>query len=596
MVSVGLSVVPKARSEVLTAFERLYTEGQATPPTTGEGWQTVELKDVWRLRRRARHREAWYRATFVLPKRPDEEYGIYVPRVSAAASFWVNGVEVGRAGLFKRPVERSWNQPLLLSLPSALLRAGDNRLDIRLGVLVEQVGFLYEVHVAPMAELRPLYIASHFAKITLTEIATGIMSVGVLVILTFYVFTRLPRSYLWFALGMLCWCLYSLELVVQETPLPTRLWLNLTGAALMLAMWFFFKTVHRVLGLTRRRTEWAIGVWAVLSIAAGFLGTPKLVGFISGLSVVLTMLALWVLGAELCYYGWRDRGEGWIWTVLTGLSMLVLVGMDATAAALETTTLFAKFPYVPLLAMVFGGTGFVIRVIGITRDSESFEQRTASAMQAAVGDERRRLMREIHDGVGGQLVSTLAQLENSGGEDEKLIESLRSSLDDLRLIVHSLETMSQQGDIVTILATLRERMERSLLRQGIRFDWQVSSLPRIEDFGSEQALHFMRIVQEAITNTVKHADADTIAIHCDEQQRDGRAGVLIVIADNGKGFARREAGAGLGLENMAERAGMLGARLRIDSGGDGTRVSLWIPVSADEGSAPAADGPRGPAR
>lgn len=189
-----------------------------------------------------------------------------------------------------------------------------------------------------------------------------------------------------------------------------------------------------------------------------------------------------------------------------------------------------------------------------------------------LGRERQRLMREMHDGLGGQLVSSLALVEASPGVDPELVAALRDSLEELRLVIFSLDPAAT--DVPALLAALRGRLEPTLERCGIRFCWRVLDAPTPHAFGPEQMLHLMRVVQEAVTNTVRHASPSIIEVATSVD--DGH--LVIAIRDDGRGFSprlQRERG----LSNIERRAQELGGALRIDSGEGGTRVELRLSLS-----------------
>jgi signal transduction histidine kinase len=193
----------------------------------------------------------------------------------------------------------------------------------------------------------------------------------------------------------------------------------------------------------------------------------------------------------------------------------------------------------------------------------------------AVSEERDRIMRDMHDGMGAQLVSTLALVESGRGTAKDVSDALRGALDDLRLVIDSLEPV--EDDLAATLGMIRQRLEPRLERHGIRFDWQVADLPPLPGFGPERALQMLRIVQEAITNVVKHASAHTIAIRTGVEACDGVRGLYVEVRDDGEGFdAAHVEGDGRGLANMRRRAAALGGRLTLASGPGGTTVRLWL--------------------
>jgi len=191
----------------------------------------------------------------------------------------------------------------------------------------------------------------------------------------------------------------------------------------------------------------------------------------------------------------------------------------------------------------------------------------------AVLSERDRMVREMHDGLGNQLVSTLAMVESRRFDAQELEAALRDSLDDMRMMVHSLDR--EETGLIEILALVRERIEPRLTRQGLEFRWRVADVPDSDNLPPETAGHILRIVQEALTNVIKHARAHTITLASGVEQ--GRR--FVSIEDDGCGVrAAIHGGHGRGLQHMRERARQVGGELQITAGGHdhGTRVVLWL--------------------
>jgi signal transduction histidine kinase len=206
--------------------------------------------------------------------------------------------------------------------------------------------------------------------------------------------------------------------------------------------------------------------------------------------------------------------------------------------------------------------------------------RRALEVSGAISKERDRLMREIHDGIGSSLVTAIAAAERRGQSVDG-VTLLRRALTDLRVAVDSLEPV--QGDIATLMASLRYRVEPDLKKAGIGFDWRVEPVPEIDWLDSVNALHVLRIFQEAFGNILGHAEATKISVICRKETREGRQGVLIEVADNGKGYSGTDGSRGHGLKNMASRADALAAQLtQVSSAGRGSTVALWLPTSKQD--------------
>ena len=195
----------------------------------------------------------------------------------------------------------------------------------------------------------------------------------------------------------------------------------------------------------------------------------------------------------------------------------------------------------------------------------------------AVTQERERMMREIHDGIGSSLMAALASAERQGKHDTTAVMALKNALTDLRIAVDSLEPV--EGNVATLLASLRYRVEPELRKSGIAFDWMVDDVPELEWLDSPNALHIMRIFQEALGNVLGHANASRIRVSCKMDLLEGRPGIRIDVTDNGDGFDASVPAKGRGRKNMMDRAEALGGKLTIQSTpGIGSSTTLWLPL------------------
>ena len=191
-----------------------------------------------------------------------------------------------------------------------------------------------------------------------------------------------------------------------------------------------------------------------------------------------------------------------------------------------------------------------------------------------LSEERQRLMQDMHDGLGSSLVSTLRALERGELESGNAARMLRTCLDDLKLVIDSMESVD--ADLLLLLATLRTRLGPRLKAGGIALRWEVADVPELPWLDARNSLHILRILQEAFTNIIKHAGATEIRVAT--WTADGNIG--IVIADNGRGFALGDAGrgAGKGLANQVRRAESIGSTIAWTSGNPGTCVTLVLPI------------------
>jgi len=196
--------------------------------------------------------------------------------------------------------------------------------------------------------------------------------------------------------------------------------------------------------------------------------------------------------------------------------------------------------------------------------------------------ERRRLARELHDETGQALTSILLGLKHV--EDASSPEAARAAAAQLReQIVDTLQNVRRLAvelrpsalDDFGLAAALERLAEAFGEQSGIAVDIQTNLDSQRLAPEVETALY--RIVQEALTNVAKHAEATRVSIVVTRRE----SSVSVVIEDDGQGFgAGGGTGDGLGLVGMKERVGLLGGRLALESTeGAGTTVVAEVPVA-----------------
>jgi signal transduction histidine kinase len=218
-------------------------------------------------------------------------------------------------------------------------------------------------------------------------------------------------------------------------------------------------------------------------------------------------------------------------------------------------------------------------------------ERVLGARFAAILAERTRLAREIHDtllqgftGVGLRLVAVANRVTDQPETAAALREVVvlaQKTLEDARRAVWDIRSPSLAAGEFT--AHLRSAAEDCIRGTDLSLEYEVEGPPRPVDPEVEAVV--VRVAQEAITNTVKHAAAHTLRVRCTY----GGHRVLLSIADDGKGFTVdpdfRGYGGHWGLLGMRERAGQIGGRLQVGSApGQGTRVLLLVPYAVRGGS------------
>ena len=203
---------------------------------------------------------------------------------------------------------------------------------------------------------------------------------------------------------------------------------------------------------------------------------------------------------------------------------------------------------------------------------------------SAQEEERRRIARELHDQTTQQLTALAMQLESVSSSHPQTRGLLGRSqilvgrmIDDLHRVIYDLRPAVL--DDLGLLPAIRTYAETRLAAQGIEVHCEFpESIPPLS---RDATTALYRIVQEALTNVVRHARAETVLIGC--TVTDDR--IVLEVEDDGVGFepssvARpRETGEGLGLLGMRERLALLGGWLELESErGRGTHVVAVLPL------------------
>ncbi|MEM7099088.1 MAG: hypothetical protein AAF541_12580 [Pseudomonadota bacterium] len=558
--------------------ELVYSQADQPPEA---GWQQVILPDAWFVERRKQHTQAWYRVKFETDSLSGQgDWALFIPRLSAHGEIWLNGVFLQETDRRTDPLPNRWNYPVFVTLPSSQLLQGANELHVRLTVERSRIGNLYELYLGPDLELSSLYQFSYFTKVTLAQAVTVIMllTAGLLGYLSWL---GAPSPvYRWFLFGALLWAIHSMHLHVTQIPFPVRIWHGLYATAHAGSAICFLIATHRLLQLRRRAVELVlIGVFSLI-VGTSVALPEEYLAFVTSLSLFTAWYVVIHLGMLLIIHAIFLQRQRWLWLALPGSVALFMACWDVVSFFSGFTSLFAKYPYIPVLALVTGGVVFLKRFAVDQKRLTQLETTQQRVAQDAVAQERRRLMQEIHDGVGGHLVSTLSLLEQKPETQPEVMDAVRASLGELRTLVNSLETIGQIGDLVSLLAMLRDRLERFLQPHGIELVWAVEPLPQLDKFGPEESLHVMRIVQEAVTNVIKHSNASQVELSCSSSAReDGEPGVEVQITNNGAEPSETNINEGYGISNLTDRARTLGGHFNFALASGCGVATLWLPLS-----------------
>jgi signal transduction histidine kinase len=357
-------------------------------------------------------------------------------------------------------------------------------------------------------------------------------------------------------------------------PLGEMRWLHAVPGALF-ALWFFFSffplprlypDFHTWHDIADALARYFIGFPGGLVAAYGL--RQHALDRIKPLRVPHIVNMLRFAGIMLAFYA-----------VLSGLIPPPVPFFPGNILNSEVVADWIVFPPPVLRSVV--GLGLVIAIIRALEVFDLETERIIESMeqQQIVTTERERLGRELHDGAiqkvytAGLLVESAQKLAEN--EDplsarlEKAMVVLNDAIGDLRQSLGDLQSAPQQEPLSSALRRLvQDPRFQSLIKVNLILD-----LPSTGSLPPSRSDHILAIVNEALSNVIRHARADKVTITA-RQEADR---LVLVIEDNGVGLPA-EITPGFGLRNIHDRARLLGGTVEINSlTGKGTSIQLEVP-------------------
>jgi signal transduction histidine kinase len=203
---------------------------------------------------------------------------------------------------------------------------------------------------------------------------------------------------------------------------------------------------------------------------------------------------------------------------------------------------------------------------------QEFDARVALLRNQAAAEERERIFSDLHDDLGSKLLQIIYSAPTPEHAD-----AARAVLQDLRDVVS--RSRGEPGTLGDVLAELRAEAQARLTGVGIALDWQQPDRMPDPRLDHARALHLFRIVREAISNVIRHAQAERLRVRV----RASDSELQLELTDDGSGAAVGVDG-GRGMHNMRCRAATLDGDIEWKPGTQGgTKVRLAIPL--DQGVA-----------
>lgn len=565
------------------------TIDQASFALDGAEPEQVALPHSWPRDISAGSHVAQYRLSFTLRNEQERERIQYLlfPLTRLPSQIQLNGRDlfVVRTHPWAAPLVQ---MPLLARLPEEALKLGENVVSVR---MTRQggfrIGYLAAAWLGAGEQILPSY-----------RLRTLLVDLQRIAVLALYAVLAIGLGGIWLArprdtvYGWFCLIGISLLLTNLSAVNPFNV-LGGLSSTVMIGLGSFSSMM--IFGLARamvgqRRPRWLIRfafIWSGM-IVVTLIAYPH----VRPLGVALVLVSVGWLAAAAIVLGRAFRATGNMEQALVMMGIVSIVGYvfvdSASISGVHdrgvVLLLYPQMFLIVALALILfrrltqslDTLDTANETLRIRLDEQQDKLAKAHARETALStniareQERQRLMRDLHDGLSGHIVSIIAQAENA--ENPDIERTAREALDDLRLVIHSFDIGDE--DIPVVLAYFRERVSLQLRRLDITLEWSMEQLPAIKGVTPGHALALLRILQEAVTNAIKHGPARRIAI---TGTRTRNCSAQITIENDGRNNLPNTTGNGLG--NMRLRAASLGGEVTLEPLPAGMRLVLGLPAS-----------------
>jgi signal transduction histidine kinase len=528
------------------------------------------------------------------------------------ALIYIDGQLIGGLGRAEGPAPNMGRQPQLVRIPTGFAHPG-----ARIDVAVQRaVGFghLRPFHIGGYHQLYNSYLALRLVR---SDLPFTHAIIGAFV--AAFCFCAAPlfgaRGLMFSLAGLAAsWALQQVGMLLTDPPWGIvanhGLYFTAFLSTLVFIVWFFiewtsvFAQPHApraaIFSLTldpwsstaRQRLAFAaaLAIIAGMALIAWELRSDPAIAS-QHINRVIGWIGIFAMGFCLvrvvAYYlrvGFRDpiEASAFIFVIVAALADIVTIRFFRTYGVfLDVAVIF--FPLALLISLaarargVFEAANTNAEKLNLMVDArervirDNMEKIRRNEHAATLLEERSRIMRDMHDGIGGQLIGLMLQARAQKLSSEALVSGLEQSLDDLRMVVDSLE--QGEGSLTSALGAFRARIEPRCQAAGVELAWEIEDVGATPNVGPDKTLQLYRILQEACTNALKHGAPRRLIASL---RRVEAAQVEIALADDGHGFATAAPAMGRGLTNMHTRASNIGAKLGVSSSASGTRVAITL--------------------
>lgn len=593
----------------LNQIHKVKTPSSRELPQTG--WTKTKIPDRWKddSTWQGYQGGAWYKLDWSWHckdhVRLAEPIAFYIDYIVNAGSVFLNGDLLWTNKNLEEPLSKNWNVARYWILPISGIQQDHNE------ILIYVTGYS-----SLNAGIGPINFNNVMAIIEQTEQVTwarrnvfqlNLLLSGTLGIICFVIWMmrRSDTSFGWFALSTVLWILFLSNVLTTETfPFPNSIFA--AKANLIFAMLYFqcfCIYILRFIGKKFPRIELAYS-----ALTATLIGIVCILPFeknadASSLIFLLYCFIFFCTYLYLCYVSYSEGRKEYILLSLCMSGIIIFALTDLMVFVFFPTSGINPLspytsPIITLFIVVILGARLNRNIQKIEKfnDELAFEvQKVSNELSSSMNDkhqlelsnvrlqERIKLSHDLHDGLGASIVRSMILVDQSEKSipNTQFLSMLKLLRDDLRQIIDSGSSLDSKVPDSPLLwiAPVRHRFSQLMDDVEMNAKWVFPSEWRVKPTAL-QCLTLIRVIEESLTNIVKHSQASQVKVSMCHFENDL---FVLTIEDNGVGFdvdSVSSHGMSIGMRSMKMRIERIGGKLTIHSRPGSTVIQVELHLKA----------------
>lgn len=592
----------KQRQECNIKIENIQTVKDLNNSKTApkSGWENVNLPDNWETRWKNYSGTAWYKIKWryhcseTTQQRPP--IMLALGYISMAGEVFSNGDTIWQDESLTEPFSRSWNTPRYFVLPHSSLKES-NEILIRVVGIYQQMPGLGQVKIGFSHEILPFYNKMLWQQRTSFFINSIISLIVGIFFFVVWLFNRKETAFAWFSLSCILWVLF-ISNILTSTPFPFDNALTYGRFNLIFLLWhciFFSLFTWRFIKKKVPIFENIIFTTTmILSCILLFIPEKNLIlvsvfaifywGILFTLNCIYfqflaykeTLKDIKILAMVLLSFILISIHDFYIF--ITGVDLKFLMAYSSPIITLAMAFIIAWRISSNIKFMSKFNETLKVNIDTVRTDLESsLEKKYLLEIENIRLQERLKLSHELHDGLGGSLVRSMILVDkNESLNKNHFLSILKLLRSDLRQVVDIGANIDTKPPETPVLwgAPLRRRFIQIFEEIDIQSQWIFPKNWQHQPT-THQCLTLARIVEEALTNVIKHSKATQIKV---ELSQNSHQSITLEISDNGVGFNPSivEQSMHVGLQSMRTRVQRLNGEFIINSQPGATRIIVTV--------------------